>query len=72
MVYEIWDVGTSNLVDSFITVDEALDAVRKAVDHHGPRVVSPWTLTAKDLSSGRVETLAHGRALVRRAFLTPA
>ena len=49
LTYELWDVETANLADSFTTEAEALEAVRKAVDDLGPKIVRYWALASKDL-----------------------
>ena len=72
MIYELWDIETANLVESFTTEAEALEAVRKAVDDLGRKIVRCWALISKDLGSGRTATVARGARLIDRAFLTPA
>ena len=67
MIFELWDVGTDNLVGSYASEHEALEAVRKAVDHHGPAIVAPWVLTSTDLEHSRTVTVARGAKLRQRA-----
>ena len=63
MSFEIWDIGTDNLVGSYTSEHDALEAVRKAIDHHGAGIVAPWVLTSTDLEEGRTATVARGAKL---------
>ena len=73
MIFELWDVGTDNLIGSYTSEHDALETVRKAIDHHGPGIVTPWVLTSTDLEHGRTVTVASGAKLRQRATgATPA
>ena len=68
LTYELWDVETANLADSFTTEAEALEAVRKAVDDLGPKIVRYWALASKDLIPSPVASAMNpGRTAVRPA-----
>jgi hypothetical protein len=68
IIYELWDIGSANLIDSFATEEAALAAVRSTIDCHGRRTVRLWALTMKDLEqNGQTATLARGASLAARA-----
>jgi hypothetical protein len=67
MIYELWELQTANIVGSFDTEREALDAVQKAVSHHDRSIARTWALFSKDLATGAATELARGASLIRRA-----
>ena len=70
VVYELWDVGSSNLIESFDSEDAALALVRSAIGARGRREVRLWALTMKNLDQdGHTSTLAQGATLADRAIV---
>jgi hypothetical protein len=67
MTYELWDLTTRNLTGFFATEDEALQAVRAAVEQHGLSYVEAFALVQDD-AWGRSTTIARGMELVERAL----
>jgi hypothetical protein len=67
--YDIWDVGTGNLISYCSSEAEALAFVRDAVAASGKRSVSRWALQRID-AEGNVEVIARGSALATRAANT--
>lgn len=66
MHYEIWDVGTANLIGSFPTEADALAAVRTMIAANGQRSVFAWALASAE-PDGCTKELARGRTLATRA-----
>jgi hypothetical protein len=67
MTYELWDLTTRNLTGFFATEDEALQAVRAAVEQHGRSYAEEFALVQED-AHGRSTTVARGIELVERAL----
>jgi len=65
MAYELWSIETSNLLADYDTVDEALEAVSRALKEHGPDYVSTLLLGYED-KRGRSSLIAAGETLVAR------
>jgi hypothetical protein len=71
VIYELWDVGSANLIDSFDSEDAALAMVRSTIGDRGRRMVRLWALTMKNLDQdGQTSTLAQGATLADRATPT--
>jgi hypothetical protein len=57
--YEFWEMGSGNLMDSFDSQEEALDALADAIKRHGPAYADSIMLVwaqgeeSKPLGSGR-------------------
>lgn len=68
MAYAIYDTETANLIDSFLTEEEALAMVRRAVEEDGPESIDGWALGRTD-HTGDVLT---GWKLIGRAKQVPA
>ena len=65
-VYELWETRSGNLMDTFATQDEALTAVREAIDLHGQAYVDSLAL-GRENSRGRSKVIARGAELALRA-----
>jgi hypothetical protein len=63
MGYDIYDLQTRNLLDSFRTEQEALEAVQLAIKEDGPDSVQSWALGPSDRSAKAVS----GSELIARA-----
>jgi hypothetical protein len=65
MWYELWDTESRNLVYSFETEPEALDAARELIRLNPSAYPAALALTRVD-DGGRMMTVAMGEALVAR------
>jgi len=68
MGYDVWDIGTGNLIFTCDVEDEALAFVREAVKEFGKRYVSQWALQCID-DQGKISLVAQGAALATRAAI---
>ena len=62
MTYELWETRSGNLMGAFTSQQEALNAVRRAIDLHGPHYTRTVVLAVED-ETGETTTLAQGKAL---------
>lgn len=67
MYYDLWDMRSSNLVESFDTEASALEMVREVADDYGDSAIDAWALIAGYESSKEKKVIAHGRNLLDRA-----
>jgi hypothetical protein len=65
--YDIWDIGTGNLVATFDAEAAALALIRDAVASYGRRYVSRWALQVSG-ERGTIEVTAQGAALAKLAM----
>lgn len=63
-MYELWDIETGNWVATFDRRDDALVAVRRMLENHGPDYVDSLSLARSGPSAGAT-TIAQGRGLLR-------
>jgi hypothetical protein len=72
LAYELWETESGNLMASFATQAEALAAVSKRAERHGPESVATLTLVSVDDADddGDIATLASGSELLERARLS--
>jgi hypothetical protein len=66
MTYELWDVETGNIIQTYESEAEALALVRAAVETYGPGYAEDLVLLL-DRGRGNLATLAAGRELAERA-----
>jgi len=64
--YELWNTNSSNLVGTFSSEEEALRAVREALECYGASYVDSLALGCEN-SRGKSRLIASGRALADRA-----
>jgi hypothetical protein len=64
--YELWDMKSRNAVGEFATENEALAAVREALQRHGHEYVDDLFLGR--VSRGRSTPVAQGQNLAARAL----
>ena len=64
--YELWDMRSRNIVGGFDTEEEALAAIRSAIERHGRAYVDDLFLGVE--SRGRSKPIAQGQALAERAL----
>jgi hypothetical protein len=62
MTYELWDIESGNLVETFADQDEALHAARELIVLNAPAYPAALTLNAVD-PEGELSTVAEGEAL---------
>jgi hypothetical protein len=62
--YVIYDTETANLIDSFLTEEEALAMIKRAVKEEGPESIEGWALGRTD----RTGEVFSGPKLVHRAL----
>ncbi len=67
MLYELWEISSSNLIGAYDTEEAALEVVREAAANHGRRYLATWAL-ASVAPDGETTTLARGTALASRAL----
>lgn len=72
MTYELWEIRSGNLMGAFETEEEALRAVRKAIDRYGVGYVETVALLGVLDDEGASESLACGPELAARAHRPPA
>ena len=66
--YELWEMRTGNLMDSFETQDEALSVVADAIRRYGPSYMDSVMLVFGH--GGESEEIASGKNLVEWAMKT--
>jgi hypothetical protein len=66
MIYELWDTETSNLIDTFESESEALEAVRELATVNRPAYPAALGLACEG-ADGRMRWLATGNDLASRA-----
>ena len=71
MTFELWEIRSGNLMGSFETEEEALGAVRKAVEAYGVGYVETVALLGVIDDEGASVSLARGPELVARAHHPP-
>jgi hypothetical protein len=64
--YELWDMKSRNIVGGFDTEDEALAAIRGAIQRHGRCYIDDLFLGVE--LHGRSKPIAQGQALAERAL----
>ena len=64
MSYDIYDLETANMVESFSTEEEALAMVRDAIDEYGPQIAELWGIARSDHTTKAL----YGQALLERAL----
>jgi len=64
--YELWNTTSGNLVGTFTSETEALEAVRQAVETHGLGYGDAFAL-GRETSRGTSRVIASGRDPVDRA-----
>ena len=69
MYYDLWNIDSANIVESFDSEAEALAAVREMVEAYGEESIADWSLIPRE-GSDYGETIAHGRDLLDRARQT--
>jgi hypothetical protein len=67
MIFELWDVESGNIVNTWESEAEALAEVRASVDAFGPSYVESWTLIRDDEPDSDLIVIAEGAALAARA-----
>jgi hypothetical protein len=65
MTYEVWNTEARNIVEAFVTEDEALVFVQEAIDERGEGYADTVALIRDD--GDEVSTLAMGAELASRA-----
>lgn len=70
MVYEFWDMRTSNLIDAFGFKHEALVALRDAVRKQGEHVVEFVMLIEDDVENDNSRIVGMGLQLLNLAKST--
>lgn len=65
MIYEIWDVASGNVVDTFDTEQDAHAALVQRAEQHGWESLMRLALLRED-PEGNTVTLATGRELIGR------
>jgi hypothetical protein len=66
MTYDLWDVESGNIVNTFETEDDALAAVRTLLELNGDTYARALSLGCEH-DDGRMQILAEGDALAARA-----
>ncbi len=70
MFYELWDIRSGNIVNTYDTEDEALRVVRDLLTLNGPEYGSVLSLSCED--DENTTLIAKGPALTQRAQLRGA
>ncbi len=65
-MWELWDVESGNIVNTYPNEQAALAVVREAVIRHGPTYVENWALGRDD--NDDPDTVIEGDLLVARAM----
>ena len=60
MAYDLWDVESGNIVNTFETEAEALAVVRTLLDLNGPAYVQALSLGHEDDDDGTMRIIAEG------------
>ncbi|MEA2583640.1 MAG: hypothetical protein QOF33_1725 [Thermomicrobiales bacterium] len=63
ITFELWDVDTGNIIGSFATQDESLEAVRRLLEAYGPGYAEDLDLTARE-DTGTARNVASGDRLI--------
>ena len=71
MFYELWDVRSGNIINTYDTEDEALRVVRDLLALNGPDYGSVLSLSFED-DDENTTLIAKGTALAQRAQLRGA
>ena len=71
MTYELWEIRSGNLMGAFETEEEALGAVRSAIDSYGAGYVETVALLGVLNDEGASVSLACGPELVARVHRPP-
>jgi len=71
MIYDLWDVETGNIVDTYPTEADALAAVRDLLADNGPDYAQALSLGRVD-ERGQITLIAEGEELTRLAALPVA
>ena len=71
MTYELWEIRSGNLMGAFDTEEEALGAVRRAIDRYGVAYVETVALLGVLDEEGASVSIACGPELVARAHQPP-
>ena len=71
MFYELWDVRSGNIINTYDTEAEALDVVRQLVDLNGLEYVGALSLSFED-DAENLMLVAKGAALAQRAQIRGA
>jgi hypothetical protein len=66
-VWELWDVGTGNIINTYPTEQAALALVRRALDRHGRHYLANWAL-GRAADDDEPDSVIEGDALVDRAI----
>jgi hypothetical protein len=66
MIYDLWDVESGNIVNTFETESEALSVVRTLLDLNEPEYARSLSLGFED-DDGSMEIVAEGDDLAARA-----
>jgi hypothetical protein len=61
--YELWDIGTGNIIGSFTSLDEGLDIVRHLIDSFGRGYAQELDLSRREGDEPGV-TVAAGDQLI--------
>jgi len=65
--YELWNRATANLIGTYDSVEQALEVVRRAVDHQPASAFADVALGAED-ELGNTSVIAAGDKLVALAL----
>ena len=65
MVYEVWNAETANIVGAFDSEADALSAIGRVIEEHGPAYVASLILGVED-DDGESTLIAEGVDLVER------
>ncbi len=68
MGYDIYDIETGNLIDSFPTEEAAFAEVRRAIEEDGPDAIRHWSVGRSD----HVGEALTGQRLIERVQRLPA
>jgi hypothetical protein len=64
MIYEFWDMRSNNILNAFDSKDEAIKAIRDAVQSHGEMVVEFLMLVEDDPSADAKKLIGIGSELL--------
>lgn len=64
MIYEFWDIRSNNILDAFETKDEAIQAIRNAVQQDGEWIVEFVMLLEDDPDKDAKTVLGIGSELL--------
>jgi hypothetical protein len=66
MFYELWDLQSGNIINTYDTEDEALDVVRELVAQNGLDYARALSLSVED-DDENLSLIAKGMSLAQRA-----